>query len=56
LRNGRNLHVYFMLGMGYAKSPPHLPDPPDILRLLGIEALARYLADGVEDVYRKTKL
>jgi len=27
-------------------------DPHDILRLLGVEALARYIADEVQDVYR----
>ncbi len=27
-------------------------DPQDILRLLGIEALARYVVDEVQDVYR----
>ena len=27
-------------------------DPQDILRLLGIEALARYIVDEVQDVYR----
>src|SRR5690606_39991049 len=27
-------------------------DPHDILRLLGIEALARYIVDEVQDVYR----
>ena len=27
-------------------------DPPDILRLLGIEELARYIVDEVQDVYR----
>ena len=27
-------------------------DPHDILRLLGIEALARYITDEVQDVYR----
>jgi DNA-directed RNA polymerase subunit beta' len=27
-------------------------DPPDILRLLGVEALARYIIDEVQDVYR----
>jgi DNA-directed RNA polymerase subunit beta' len=29
-----------------------LPDPHDILRLQGIEALARYITDEVQDVYR----
>jgi len=28
------------------------PDPHDILRLLGVEALARYITDEVQDVYR----
>ena len=28
------------------------PDPHDILRLLGVEALARYIIDEVQDVYR----
>src|SRR5690606_16344985 len=27
-------------------------DPQDILRLLGIEALSRYIVDEVQDVYR----
>ena len=27
-------------------------DPHDILRLLGVEALARYITDEVQDVYR----
>jgi DNA-directed RNA polymerase subunit beta' len=35
-----------MIGRGPA-------DPQDILRLLGIEALARYIVDEVQDVYRK---
>ncbi len=29
-----------------------LPDPHDILRLQGVEALARYITDEVQDVYR----
>ena len=29
-----------------------LPDPHDILRLQGVEALARYITDKVQDVYR----
>ena len=29
-----------------------LPDPHDILRSQGIEALARYITDEVQDVYR----
>jgi len=29
-----------------------LADPQDILRLLGIEVLARYIVDEVQDVYR----
>jgi DNA-directed RNA polymerase subunit beta' len=28
------------------------PDPHDILRLLGVEALSRYITDEVQDVYR----
>ena len=29
-----------------------MPDPHDILRLQGVEALARYITDEVQDVYR----
>ena len=29
-----------------------LPDPHDILRLQGVEALARYITDEVQDIYR----
>lgn len=34
------------------KSLTDRPHPHDILRLLGIEALARYIVDEVQDVYR----